>query len=388
MVTEPAGTPRAAGRPLRCLLISSVAPPDPDNGDAQYTRDLIADPPRGVEYVRYIDALATGELEWGPSLRDRPWQGIASATARAALHVLRSRGILLPDPVRWLRVRGAFDLVHIHCFPVRFLGPHPPIVLSDSAGTWWYWTAGRGMSPARVDRLLRRERRAARAFGYVHPSAYPDPARRRLFAIDSARQLLERVGVDPSTVEICPLGVPAALRAAQGDGRTILFIARDFHAKGGDVALAAFERVRREVPDARLLVVGTAEPGSILAGVEWLGLRTREELYRDIYPSADVFLYPTRFDAAPLVVAEALAHGVPVVTTAKYGLPDLVRDGETGVLVPEDDAPAAARAVAELLRDPERRARLSAAARADFDTRLSAHRRNELLGQAYRDAAR
>jgi glycosyltransferase involved in cell wall biosynthesis len=374
---------RSQRRRLRCLLLGPVAPPDPDNGDAQFMRDLLADPPEGVDYVTYVEALRTGELEPGPSLRDRSARGLSAATGRALLHILRKRGVLLPDPVRWVRVRGMFDLVHVHCFPVRFLGEHPPVVLSDSAGTWWYWTAGRGIPIERVDRLLRRERLAARALGYLHASVRPEPARAQLLWVESGRALLERVGADASAAVICAPGVPSPAHPSGGDGYTILFAARDFLAKGGDVALAAFAQVRTEFPQARLIVVGAAQHGPARDGVEWLGLLSREELYRDGYPRADVFLYPTRFDAGPLVVMEALAHGVPVVGTRNFGLPDLVRDGETGLLVAEDDADAAASAVVALLRDPARRSRLGSAARADFETRLSARHRNDVLGGLY-----
>src|SRR3954471_10452685 len=177
--------------PIRCLLISAVAPPDPANGDAQYTDDLVADPPEGVTYVTYVDALASGELEWGPSLRSGSPAPVA--VSRSALGLARRLGLLLPDPVRWLRVRGRFDLVHAHCMPVRFLGARPRLVLSDSAGTFWYWTAGRGLPEKRVWRLLRRERAAARLLGYVHPTANPD-ADELVFCIPSGKELAARLG--------------------------------------------------------------------------------------------------------------------------------------------------------------------------------------------------
>lgn len=379
-------------RRLRCLLLSPVAPPDPDNGDAQFTRDLLANPPSNVELVPYTQALADGELEWGPSLRRprawrRPLRDGAAAGARAGLHVMRKRGVLLPDPVRWLRVSGDFDLVHVHCMPVRFLGPAPPIVASDSAGTWWYWTAARGLPARTVDRLLHRERRIARALGYVHPSARGDAADRLLLFVDEGRRLLERTGAPASSALRCPPGVPPAARPAAGDGRTLLFVARDFRTKGGDVALEVLRRVRSRHPDARLLVAGSADPDPGLEGVHWLGPQTREKLYRDVYPRADLFLYPTRFDCAPLVVMEAIAHGLPVIAPRAFALPELVRDGETGHLFEPEDASDAASAVAELLDDAPRRRTMSAACGRDFDRRFSVERRNEILRSAYLEAA-
>jgi len=375
------------GPPLRCLLLSPVAPPDPRNGDSQFTADLVREPPPGVEYVPYTEALASGEIEWGPSLR-RPGTLRAPrdplfAAARAGLHVLRRTGVLLPDPVRWLRVLGRFDLVHVHCMPVRFLSSAPPVVASDSAGTWWYWTAGRGMPERRVDILLRRERRAASALGYLHPTVRSETAARLLLFVESGRPLVERYGF-PAPTLWCPPGVPAAERKADGDGRTLLFVARDFEAKGGPVALEALRLVRERRPETRLLVAGpeTGDPG--LEGVEWLGPKSRDELYRDVYPRADLFLYPTRADCAPLVVMEALAHGLPVVAPNAFALPELVQDGVTGLLFEPEDAAGAAAAVERVLGE---RDRMSPAARDDFERRFSVARRNEILAVAYAEAA-
>ena len=88
-----------------------------------------------------------------------------------------------------------------------------------------------------------------------------------------------------------------------------------------------------------------------MTGVTWLGPCSRSELYERAYPEADVFVYPTRFDCAPLVVMEAMAHGVPVVAPRAFGLPSMVRDGEGGVLFAPGDIPAATEAVERLLTD-------------------------------------
>lgn len=375
---------------MRCLLISSVAPPDPDNGDAQYTRDLLAAPPAGVEYVTYVDALRSGELEDGPSLRrPRAWRSPLdppSALLRAAVGATRRRGLLLPDPVRWFRIRGRFDLVHIHCMPVRFLGPAPPVVLSDSAGTFWYWTAARDMAPESVWRKLRRERRLARAIGYLHPTAAPDRAAGIALFVEAGRELLEKTGAPAERVVRIPAGVPEATATPKRDGRTLLFVARDFNLKGGPTALAVLQRVRERIPAARLVVAGSAEPPVEDAGVEWLGLVSREKLYAEVYPRAGVFLYPTRFDCAPLVVMEALAHGIPVVAPDAFALPELVLHGHSGFLFPPDAVDTAARHVLSLLDDDALRSRLSAAAVADFERRFSISVRNELLAGLYADA--
>jgi glycosyltransferase involved in cell wall biosynthesis len=376
---------------LRCLLVAPVAPPDPDNGDAQYTRDLLARPPDGVQYVTYTEALASGEIAAGPSVRtiaSQRWHArdVVPAATRAGLHVLRRSGWLLPDPVRWFRLLAPFDLVHVHCMPVRFLGDVPPVVITDSAGTWWHWTAARGMPEDRVRRMLVRERQVARAVGYHHPSAHPDDSAGVLLFVDAGRRLLCQVGVDLEGVRRCPPGVPPARVPSRSDRRTLAFVARNFRIKGGDVAVAVLQRLRASHPGLRLLVAGPSDPDPGIDGVEWLGPLDREQLYERVYPEADVFLYPTRFDCAPLVVMEALAHGVPVVAPRVFALPELVQDRVTGRLFAPDDVDEASTAVADLLDDPSGQERIRRRCRDDFQERFSIDCRNKALVAAYAEA--
>ncbi len=131
-------------------------------------------------------------------------------------------------------------------------------------------------------------------------------------------------------------------------------------------------------------MAGPTDPDPGLDGVEWLGPKTRSELYRDLYPEGDVFVHPPNFDTAAMVVQEAVAHGMPVIAPSSLCLPELVRDGETGLLFPDGDVDAATDMTRRLLDDRALRARMSQAAVEDFSERFSADVRNHILGAAYR----
>jgi glycosyltransferase involved in cell wall biosynthesis len=98
--------------------------------------------------------------------------------------------------------------------------------------------------------------------------------------------------------------------------------------------------------------------------VEFAGRVSDAELSRR-YAEADVFVLPATIDARGdteglgVVLLEALAHGLPVVATRRGGIPDIVIDGETGLLVEDGDAAALARAIERLLADPALARRLA-----------------------------
>lgn len=116
--------------------------------------------------------------------------------------------------------------------------------------------------------------------------------------------------------------------------------------------------------------------------VRFLGAQPLDVIL-DAYGRADLFVLPCvvaadgRRDVTPNAVLEAMAMALPVVSTPVGGVPELLEDGVSGVLVPPGDAEALADAVAELIADPERRRRLGRAARARIEERFDARRTAE-----------
>src|SRR6185436_9576389 len=92
-------------------------------------------------------------------------------------------------------------------------------------------------------------------------------------------------------------------------------------------------------------------------------------------------------DGIPNVLVEAMACGLPVVTTGVSGIPELVSDGANGLLVPPDDPVAVAAALLRLHREPALAARLGAAARATVAGRFDGDRLARQLADLFRDAA-
>ncbi len=145
---------------------------------------------------------------------------------------------------------------------------------------------------------------------------------------------------------------PVALRNDDYRNRTILFVGVDWERKGGPTLLAAFDLVLREIPDARLVIIG-CQPSVSHPQIEVLGRVPREEV-KARFSTASLFCLPTRVEPFGIVVVEAYYHKLPVVASRIGAMPDLIRDGETGRLVPPDEPQTLARVLIELLGDPEK----------------------------------
>lgn len=162
-----------------------------------------------------------------------------------------------------------------------------------------------------------------------------------------------------------------------------LLVARNLESiYGNDVALRAFALVRHRHPRARLVIAGSGPlQGSLQAlaaelgvadGVQFTGRLERDPMAA-LLRASTVSINPTRVDNMPNSVLEAMASGVPVVSTAVGGVPYIVRDGETALLVAADDPQAMADAACRLLDDPQWAHSLAERARADVQRYTWAH---------------
>lgn len=167
--------------------------------------------------------------------------------------------------------------------------------------------------------------------------------------------------------------------AAARAGCHVVYLGTLMAAKGFLDVLAAAALIAAERPEARYTFAGdffrpddreraeryAANGGG--AAIDFRGVvagDAKAALLRD----ADIFVFPTHYpyEGHPYVILEAMAAGLPIVTTARAAIPETIVHGETGILVPERDPHALAEALRTLMDQPALRARLGAAARARF----------------------
>ncbi|MCC6418171.1 MAG: glycosyltransferase family 4 protein [Gemmataceae bacterium] len=218
------------------------------------------------------------------------------------------------------------------------------------------------------------------------------------------RALVRHYGVPARRVRLVPEGIDLArwqrlVREVPptGDGATVLCVARQYRRKHVADLLRAMPLVRRVVPHARALVVGDGPEHANLRRlwaelqlgetVRLLGEIPDDEAVARLYRQADVFCLPSVQEGFGIVFLEAMASGLPVVATTAAAIPEVVPQGNAGILVRPGDVEGLAAALAELLRAPRQRAACAAFGREhvrQFDWPVVAGRFLDECGSASR----
>jgi glycosyltransferase involved in cell wall biosynthesis len=274
--------------------------------------------------------------------------------------------------IRRLLRGGGFDLVHAHIFAsaaaaaIATLGKGLPLVITEhTEASWQTW---------RTRWISRWAHRRAR-----HTIAVSTPIERRLIERDGVPSDL--VTLIPNAVIPAPDETPdsaSTLPDGWPEGPLIGVVARLQPEKGVANFLQAATRVSRIFPEAGFLVVGDGPlREELLSLVERLGISKRVRFLgyrtdsRALMGLMDVLVVPSLTEGSPLIVLEAMAAGIPVVASAVGGIPDQLRHGEEGILVPPDDPDALGEALGALLRDPAYARRLGETGRLRTENEFS-----------------
>jgi glycosyltransferase involved in cell wall biosynthesis len=305
---------------LRVLLFSPVRDVDPASGDVVYTETLLENPPEGVEFTTYVDAIANGTVR----VRGRkPPRGSFTATDLLLLGIrtvewtARRAGAMFREPSWYVTIDdSAFDVVHQHLFSVRQVGSRLPVVSSAGCPLEPLYEAHDGWTPRRARTAARLERAYVSLTRQHHPVySRRSPGLRTVYTEHFAAWLRAR-GVPTERMRVVGQGLPDREPPPPSVHGRIGFVGRDFHRKGGDLVVESFRRLRSEHPGMSLLIATTAQYAasiSLTDGIEILvdpgRTRVLEELDR-----LDVLVMPSRLDCgAPYTVLEALRAGTPVV---------------------------------------------------------------------------
>lgn len=298
----------------------------------------------------------------------------------------------LPDPVADLRAfrrlvgllrNGAFDIVHTHMSKAVMLGApaarlaRVPVVINTAHNLGFlalrqpllrglFWLYDRALFTV-CDRVVTvsDEVRDRTVRAWIAPAA-------KVVAIAN--------GIDPARFRVAA-AKRAALRAelAQDDGPLLLTVARLVWFKGLDTLIDALPPLVARHPALRLVIVGEGTLRAALTDqAERLGLGEHVRFTGEradvpaLLAAADLFVLPSVSEGMPISILEAMAAGRAVVATRVGGVPELIEEGQTGLVVPARDAGALAEALDRLIADPALRARMGGAGAARLASEFSA----------------
>ena len=310
---------------------------------------------------------------WFKQVRDIPWQ-ISNAELSALLAVL--------SETRAQLLHIYFGQIAVHLLPLIRAWKNPSIVSFHGADVM-------------VD---------------MNKPAYREATLQMLEAVklvlvrsESLRRALVDLGCDPAKVELQRTGIPLEQfpfreRSVPENGEwRFVQAGRLIEKKGLPVTLRAFAIFVQQYPNATLTIAGEgplldelqriACELNIAEHVSFTGFVSQEQL-REIYYRSHIFLHPSQTghdgnqEGIPNSMLEAMATGLPVLATRHGGIPEAIENGVSGVLVPERDHEALAKALLDAAKDPDflsRIARTGAEAiRKNFDLSTQAQRLEEI----------
>ena len=270
------------------------------------------------------------------------------------------------------------DALFIHTFTItlfagRYLDRIPTVLSSDATpenydqvGSWY----GHRVLPWPLEALKRRVRakvlrKAAAIVTWCHWAK---------------QSLMEDYGIDGDRIHVIAPGADVEKfsfgRERRVNGRErpvrLLFVGGDFHRKGGNVLLQAYRAGLRDRVELHLV---TQEEVAPERGVHvYRGLAPNSPKLLSLYEEADIFVLPTLGDCFPVVLSEAMAAGLPIVTTNVGALPEAVEAGLNGFVVPAGDDVALVSALDVLARNPGLRVEMGLNGRRIAEERFDSRR--------------
>jgi glycosyltransferase involved in cell wall biosynthesis len=307
-------------------------------------------------------------------------------------HLIPCKGQIDPTVIagiRELSTQTHADIIHAHGYKADIYsyfalrGSHLPLV---STCHTWYDNNRSVTLYGKADRLVLRY--------YAAVVAVSDEVKQRLLkaGVREDNIHLVRNGIDLRPFDNASPSLPNA--TVKGRPPIVGLIGRLSVEKGVDIFLHAAAHVLVELPSTKFVVVGEGPDRDKLESlIDQLKLRQnvsmlgRRDDMPSVYASLDIMVSASRQEGLPMAILEGMASSRPIIATPVGDVPVMIRDGQTGVLVPPENARLLASAIVALLQNPARRERLGAAARKLIEDEFSAERMTADYLRVYAKAA-
>lgn len=354
------------------------------NGAGQYIAECLRDQSISLEHINVQHApavyLARALLKAGELLHRRLHATTYVSTRSRLLARVYARQV--EARLRTSDADLIFSPICPGSLPTSYVKSQLPIVIwtdATFAGLLNFYPGFTNLAPRTI------------ADGLANERAALERCRLAIFSSEwAARTAVEHHGMARANIAVVPFGpymrdlpdladVRRLVEARSTSRCRLLFMGRDWHRKGGDIALETVRELRARGVEAELTIAGgTPTTDAPLPDyVRALGFLSKadqqgRQTIRRLYAESHFLLIPSRADCAPAAVREASAYGVPSVASDVGGLDTLVRDGSNGQVFPTGTAATAyADYIAGVFGDAARYRRLALASFAEYEARLS-----------------
>jgi glycosyltransferase involved in cell wall biosynthesis len=247
----------------------------------------------------------------------------------------------------------------------------------------WYNT-----SVADPDSVVRQLKRS------VTRSVYLNAAHLLPFSAWAKESLMKDYGVQEDKITVVPPSINlrkwrcvlSAFSGGPSKRLRVLFVGGDFLRKGGDLLVRIARREEFQKFEFHFVTRSfSGTPGGNVFVHSDLGINSQPLI--ELYSTSDVFVLPTRADLSSWVLLEAMATGVPVISTKVAGIPEIVIDGQTGYLVEPDDEDTLVERLKMLLHNPELRRRFARTGRERVESHFNLEMNAEVIVERLKAAA-
>lgn len=369
---------------MEVLLISPMDPKVPGDlkflmgGENTFTRSMLDNPPEGIKYTFFQDALNRKEIVY------TVWQKIFA-------NLIRFRILPLDPGYHCIKLNKKFDLIHCHAYSLKLDGDiKPQVVLGDSSSNFLFlrdylnWPLWR----IRLQYLMRRF--LHKRFLIFDRELNIDECKKLVVFSEFAKKIHVMLGADSKKVDVVYPGIFSfkRVRTAPTDRKiNILFAGVWFERKGGHILLKAFEVLKKKYANIHLTLLSLLPKNTIIdrGRITQLDFVSYERLMSEFYPAADIFvLVPPVAEGFGMVTVEAMSFGIPVIVSDVYALPEIVENGKTGFVVKRGSVDDLVIALDKLIKNEKLRKEMGEAGKERFNKMFTSGVMNNKLLNVYR----
>lgn len=281
--------------------------------DSQYYKSFIENPPEGIEYVS--DSKKVGMI-----LNRNYFQMRTFLKTCLGLFLDITKFSIIN--IHETKTKEKYEIIHCaHC-----LSKNNSPWVADFEGFWQMWVSGRGSKKSQEK---------------IRTILLKDNCKKILaWTKTSKREIIEKFPEIKEKVKIVPYAIPSPKLKRKGKKNKIvlLFISRYFYNKGGLHALEAFDQLTKKYSNVEAIFISDIPKGIIEKynqnkKINISSLIPHKKIIEEIYPNADIFVYPGYTDSFGFTFVESLAFGLPVVTVDGFARKDIIDNEKTGYVI-------------------------------------------------------